>query len=42
MSDQDHSDPPPEEEAPAPGGLTEADIESNWEESIDAFDHGTP
>eukprot|EP00979_Chaetoceros_neogracilis_P001553 scaffold269_cov245-Chaetoceros_neogracile.AAC.2 len=34
----DKSDPPPEEEAPAPGGLTDADIESNWEESIDAFD----
>lgn len=37
-----YSDAPPAEEVPAeeagPGGLTDADIESNWEEAIDAFD----
>ncbi len=36
------SDPPPAEEVPAdeagPGGLSDADIESNWEEAIEAFD----
>ena len=36
------SEPPPAEDAPAeesgPGGLTDADIESNWEEAIEAFD----
>lgn len=34
--------PPPAEDVGAdeagPGGLTDADIESNWEEAIDAFD----
>jgi translation initiation factor 4A len=32
--------PPAAEETPTdiPGGLTDADIESNWEEAIDAFD----
>jgi len=39
MSEQEHSEPPPaEEEAPEVGGLTDADIESNWDESIEAFD----
>lgn len=36
------SEPPPPEDAPAdeagPGGLSDADIESNWEEAIEAFD----
>eukprot|EP01083_Nonionella_stella_P251956 868700_1 len=42
MSEQEHSEAPPTEEVPAddaaPGGLTDADIESNWEEAIEAFD----
>ena len=37
-----NSERPPAEEVPAeetgPGGLTDADIESNWEEAIEAFD----
>jgi len=34
-----HSEPPPEEvPAEEVGGLTDADIESNWEEAIEAFD----
>lgn len=35
-----YSDAPPAEEAPAEdvGGITDADIESNWEEAIEAFD----
>jgi translation initiation factor 4A len=41
MSEQDHNEPPPAEETQpeeVPGGLTDADIESNWEEAIEAFD----
>ena len=39
----DHSEPPPSDErAPEgdapPGGLTDADLESNWNESIETFD----
>eukprot|EP00558_Chaetoceros_sp_UNC1202_P009903 CAMPEP_0197235852 /NCGR_PEP_ID=MMETSP1429-20130617/3176_1 /TAXON_ID=49237 /ORGANISM="Chaetoceros sp., Strain UNC1202" /LENGTH=409 /DNA_ID=CAMNT_0042694551 /DNA_START=32 /DNA_END=1261 /DNA_ORIENTATION=+ len=39
MSEQEHSEPPPDDggEGP-PGGLTDADIESNWDEAIEAFD----
>ena len=36
-----YSEPPPAEETQpeeVPGGLTDADIESNWEEAIEAFD----
>jgi len=33
-----HSEPPPEEAPAEVGGLTDADIESNWEEAIEAFD----
>jgi len=36
------SEPPPTEEAPAegeaPGGLTDADFDSNWDEAIETFD----
>ena len=42
MNNQCDSEPPPadgpsEGEAP-PGGLTDADLESNWDESIETFD----
>lgn len=39
-----HSEPPPSEPAPEgsgeapPGGLTDADLESNWDEAIETFD----
>ena len=37
-----HSEPPPAEAAPEgeapPGGLTDADLESNWDEAIETFD----
>lgn len=37
-----YSEPPPAEEAPEgeapPGGLTDADLESNWDEAIETFD----
>jgi translation initiation factor 4A len=38
--EQNNEQPPAAEETPTdiPGGLTDADIESNWEEAIDAFD----
>jgi len=46
MSEEEHNDAPPaEEEGGAPpsteegmGGVSEADIESNWEEAIESFD----
>lgn len=44
MSEQEHNDQPAEpvadqgEEGDAMGGVTDADIESNWEEAIDSFD----
>lgn len=41
MHHPSHSERPPAEDAPAeelPGGITDADIESNWEEAIEAFD----
>lgn len=39
----DRSEPPPTEDAAPegeapPGGLTDADLESNWNESIETFD----
>lgn len=33
-----YSEAPPAEGEPAPGGLTDADLESNWDEAIETFD----
>ena len=40
MHSKNSDSPPPPEEAPAAdeAGLADADIESNWEEAIEAFD----
>jgi len=41
MSEEYNEEPPPQQEEQAdggPGGLTDADIDSNWEETIETFD----
>eukprot|EP00586_Coscinodiscus_wailesii_P003786 CAMPEP_0172478136 /NCGR_PEP_ID=MMETSP1066-20121228/1931_1 /TAXON_ID=671091 /ORGANISM="Coscinodiscus wailesii, Strain CCMP2513" /LENGTH=38 /DNA_ID= /DNA_START= /DNA_END= /DNA_ORIENTATION= len=37
MSEQENSEQQPEGEG-GPGGLTDADIDSNWDEAIESFD----
>lgn len=40
MSEEYNDDPPPQDDGgdDGPGGLTDADIDSNWEETIETFD----
>jgi translation initiation factor 4A len=38
MSEQEHIEPPPAGEEAPPGGLTDAEIDSNWDEAIETFD----
>mmetsp|Transcript_1021 Transcript_1021/g.1572 ORF Transcript_1021/g.1572 Transcript_1021/m.1572 type:complete len:411 (-) Transcript_1021:118-1350(-) len=40
MSEEYNDDPPPQEEQGegGPGGLTDADIDSNWDETVETFD----